>query len=193
MTRNSSSFFFLTYAEIRALNWLKGLFSSWVSRKKNCSKKTEKNARIIDKFQIRALFKDQHFVTTMTVVETRALNAFSQVFFNFLGNKKANNYINLVKELLVSLQDLGCKKSIKVHYLHIHLCEFPANVGHVMRSKESVSIRMSKWWKNIIKVDGTVTWWQITVGVWWEMPLAQFIKDWQKKKNFWCHNWLHLC
>ena len=67
----------------------------------------------------------------MTVVEARASNAFSTVVYNFPGNKKADNYIELVEELLVSLQDLGCKMGIKVHYLHSHLSEFPANLGDV--------------------------------------------------------------
>ena len=67
----------------------------------------------------------------MTVVEGRAWKAFSKVVHNFLGNKRADNYIELVEELLLSLQDLGCRMSIKVHYLHSHLSEFPANLGDV--------------------------------------------------------------
>ena len=72
-----------------------------------------------------------YFVTTMTVVEARAWKAFFKVVHNFLGNKRAKNYIELVEELLLSLQDLGCRMSIKVHYLHSHLSEFPANLGNV--------------------------------------------------------------
>ena len=67
----------------------------------------------------------------MTVVETRAWKAFSKVVHNFLGNKRVDNYIELVEELLFSLQDLGCRMSIKVHYLHSYLREFPANLGDV--------------------------------------------------------------
>ena len=70
-------------------------------------------------------------MTTMTVVEARAWKAFSKVVHNFLGNKKADNYIELVQELFLSLQVLGCRMSIKVHYLHSHLSEFPANLGDV--------------------------------------------------------------
>ena len=67
----------------------------------------------------------------MTVVEAGAWEAFSNVVHKFLGNKRADNYIELVEELLLSLQDLGCQMSIKVHYLHSHLSEFPANLGDV--------------------------------------------------------------
>ena len=63
----------------------------------------KKKAGIFDGPQIRTLLRDQYFVTTMTVVEARAWKAFSKVFHNFLGNKRADNYIELVEELLLSL------------------------------------------------------------------------------------------
>ena len=103
----------------------------------------KKKAGIFDGPQIRTLLSDQYFVTTMTVVEARAWKAFSKVVHNFLGNKRADNYIELVEELLLSLQDLGCQMNIKLHYLHSHLSEFPANLATLVRNKESVSIRMS--------------------------------------------------
>ena len=67
----------------------------------------------------------------MTVGKAKAWKEFSKVVHNFLGNEKADNYIELVQELLLSLQDLGCRMSIKVHYLHRHLSEFPTNLGDV--------------------------------------------------------------
>ena len=71
----------------------------------------------------------------MTVVEVRAWKAFSKVVHNFFDNKRADNYIELVEELLLSLQDLGCRLSIKVHYLHSHLSEFSANLGDVIEEQ----------------------------------------------------------
>ena len=91
----------------------------------------KKKAGIFDGPQIRTLLRDHQFVTTMTAVEARAWKAFSKVVHNFLGNKRADNYTELVEELLLSLQDLGCRMSIKVHYLHSHLSEFPENLGDV--------------------------------------------------------------
>ena len=91
----------------------------------------KKKPGIFDGPQIRTLLRDQYFVTTTTVVEARAWKAFSKVVHNFLDNKRADNYIELVEELLLSLQDFGCRMSIKVHYLHSHLNEFPANLGDV--------------------------------------------------------------
>ena len=65
----------------------------------------------------------------MTVVEAQAWKAFSKVVHNFLGNKRADNYIELVEELLHSLQDLGCRMSIKVHYFHSHLGDVSEEQG----------------------------------------------------------------
>ena len=91
----------------------------------------KKKAGIFDGPQIRTLLRDQYFVITMTVVEARAWKAFFKVVHNFLGKKRADDYIELVEELLLSLQDLGCRMSNKVHSLHSHLSEFPANLGDV--------------------------------------------------------------
>ena len=91
----------------------------------------KKKAGIFYGPQIRTLLRDQYFVTTMTVVEARAWKAFSKVVHNFLGNKRADNYIEFLEELLLILQDLGCQISIKVHYLHSHLSKFSANLGNV--------------------------------------------------------------
>ena len=49
----------------------------------------------------------------------------------FLGNRRDYNYVNLVNRLLESFHKLGCNMSIKVHFLHSHLDEFPANLGDV--------------------------------------------------------------
>ncbi|KAJ8405133.1 hypothetical protein AAFF_G00321240 [Aldrovandia affinis] len=67
----------------------------------------------------------------MTAVKARAWNAFTNVVQNFLGNKKDDNYREIVEELLLSLRALGCRMSIKVHYLHSHLSKFPDNLGDV--------------------------------------------------------------
>ena len=91
----------------------------------------KKKAEIFDEPQIRMLLRDQYLLTTLTVIEARAWKAFSKMVHNFLGNKRVDNYIELVEELLLSLQDLGCQMSIKVHYLHSYLSEFSVNLGDV--------------------------------------------------------------
>ena len=92
-------------------------------------RKRKKKAGIFDGPQIRTQMRDHNFITTMTEAEARAWTAFSNVVQNFLGKKKADSYEEIVEELLVSLRDLGCRMSIKIHYLHCHLDKFPAHLG----------------------------------------------------------------
>ena len=67
----------------------------------------------------------------MSTVEQRAWSAFKETVKNFLGNHKAENYKEIIKELMSSFRKLGCNMSIKVHYLHSHLDKFPENLGDV--------------------------------------------------------------
>jgi hypothetical protein len=53
------------------------------------------------------------------------------VCLNFLGNIKAKNYKELVKDLLNAFQTMGCNMSLKIHFLNSHLDFFPLNLGIV--------------------------------------------------------------
>ena len=55
---------------------------------------------IFDGPQIRALFEDKNFMRKMTVNEKAAWQRFKSVCENFLGNKKSENYKELVEEVL---------------------------------------------------------------------------------------------
>ncbi|KAI6650067.1 hypothetical protein LOD99_6282 [Oopsacas minuta] len=65
----------------------------------------------------------------MNKEEKRAWQALSNVVSNFLGNKKASNYKELVTELIDSYHAPDCNMSIKIHYLRDHLDRFPDNLG----------------------------------------------------------------
>lgn len=86
-------------------------------------------AGIFDGPQIRQLTKDTQFRNSMTELELKAWTAFVSVMQNFLGNKKSENYIELVEDLLLQLKNMGCNMSIKLHFLHSHLDRFPENLG----------------------------------------------------------------
>ena len=47
---------------------------------------------------------------------------------NFRGNRKAENYQELLEDMLSKFKDLGVKMSIKVHYLFSHLDRFLTNL-----------------------------------------------------------------
>jgi len=48
-----------------------------------------------------------------------------------LGNIKADNYKEIVKNSLDRFRLLGCNMSIKVHFLFSHIENFPDNLGDV--------------------------------------------------------------
>ncbi|KAI6648813.1 hypothetical protein LOD99_7075 [Oopsacas minuta] len=86
-------------------------------------------AGIFDGPQIRSLIRNTGFVQSMTNLESSAKCAFVLVVNNFLANNKANNYINLINDMLYKFIDLDVNMSIKVHYLFSHLDRFPENLG----------------------------------------------------------------
>ncbi|CAH2100954.1 unnamed protein product [Euphydryas editha] len=47
----------------------------------------------------------------------------------FLGNKKSENYEEIVNNLLKNFHDMGVNMSLKIHFLHSHLNFFPENLG----------------------------------------------------------------
>ena len=81
--------------------------------------------------QLRQMFASETLENKMTAVEKRAWFAFKNVVAGFLGNNKEENYTELVEELLDSFRTLGCRMSLKVHYLHSHLDFFRPNLGAV--------------------------------------------------------------
>ncbi|GBP52738.1 Probable tyrosyl-DNA phosphodiesterase [Eumeta japonica] len=86
-------------------------------------------AGIFDGLQIRQLTNDTQFRNSMTELELKAWTAFVSVMQNFLGNKKSENYIELVENPLLQLKNMACNMSIKLHFLHSHLDRFSENLG----------------------------------------------------------------
>ena len=52
----------------------------------------------------------------MNETEKEASQAFRGVIDEFLGNKKDPNYKELVKKLIKSYQNMGCRMSEKLHF-----------------------------------------------------------------------------
>ena len=61
----------------------------------------------------------------MTDMESAAWQSFVLVTQDFLGNQKAENYKELVKDMLSKVKDSGVNMSIKIHYLFSHWHCFP--------------------------------------------------------------------
>ncbi|GBM98950.1 hypothetical protein AVEN_231688-1 [Araneus ventricosus] len=65
----------------------------------------------------------------MNEAQRKSWTSFVAVVGNFLGKRKAENYVEGVNEIRNSFKSLGCNMRIKVHYLHCHLDRFPKNLG----------------------------------------------------------------
>ncbi|KAJ4435952.1 hypothetical protein ANN_18575 [Periplaneta americana] len=66
----------------------------------------------------------------LSVTERIAWRAFKNVCSNFLGHSRAENYIELVVETMLSAYDkMKCNISLKIYFLHSHLDFFPPNLG----------------------------------------------------------------
>ena len=51
-----------------------------------------------------------------------------EVVHKFLGNYKSDDYRNVVQSMVTNFQELGCRMSIKLHFLDSHMDYFPENL-----------------------------------------------------------------
>ena len=54
---------------------------------------------------------------------------FAEVVSKFRGNAKCSDCKPIVENMLACFEALGCRMSLKVHFLHAHLDYFPQNLG----------------------------------------------------------------
>ena len=62
-------------------------------------------------------------------VEKKAWTATVAVINNFLGNKKAENYEELIRNVIEAYREMKVNMSLKIHLLCDHLDFFPSNLG----------------------------------------------------------------
>ena len=72
-------------------------------------------------------YQDEYFDTLLQGDEKAAWDSFKFVVKGFLGHRRAQNYEELVNNLLQSYQNLSCNMSLNIHFLHTHLDFFPEN------------------------------------------------------------------
>ena len=114
--------------------------------------------------------------------------SFKIVVKGFWGNRRAENNLELVSNLLQSYQKLGCNMSLKLHFLHSHLDFSQRIVVQWMMNTENVSIKTFLQWKRDIKGNGTGLCSPTTAGLWQVMSLPWNTSDRQngKKHDFVC-------
>lgn len=80
---------------------------------------------------IRKVIRDPEFEKQLNKEELAAWIAFVKVVKGFLGNNREDNYKSLVLNLLKTYKAMGCRMSLKIHFLHSHINFFPENLGAV--------------------------------------------------------------
>ena len=78
--------------------------------------------------QISTMLKSESLDVKMNEIEKEAWQAFRGVVNGFLENKRNQNYKELVKKLIKSYQNMGCRMSVKLHLLCSHLDFFQENL-----------------------------------------------------------------
>jgi hypothetical protein len=81
----------------------------------------------------------------------------------FLGNHTAENYHEIVSDLLMAYKPMGCNMSLKVHFLGSHLDFFPENLGAVSDEHRDF-IRAFTTWKSGTRASGASVCWLTTDG-----------------------------
>jgi len=121
--------------------------------------------------QIWDLIKDEYFDRLLQGDEKAVWDSFKFVVKGFLGNRRAQNYGDLVNNLLQSYQKLGCNMSLKIHFLHSHLDFSQRIVVQWMMNMENVSIKTFLQWRRDIKGNGPGLCSPTTAGLWQGMSL----------------------
>ena len=111
-------------------------------------------AGVFDDPQILKLIKEPNLQHSMNEIELAGWLSFLEVAQCFVGNRKADNYKDIVQKLLDNFQALGINMSIKVHFLHSHIDRFPEILGDVSDEQVKDFIKTFKLWKSDIRVDG---------------------------------------
>jgi hypothetical protein len=86
--------------------------------------------------QIRELIKYENLEGDLNEVGKSAWQAFKNVTKSFLGNHKAENYHEIVSDLLTAYKAMGYNMSLNVHFLDSHLDFFPENLVAVSDKHE---------------------------------------------------------
>ena len=88
-------------------------------------------ARIFTGPEICSVIIDSSLPASLNEMELEVWSSFFNVVKKFLENHKAENHHQLIQNMLKSCERMGCRMSLKMHFLHSHLDFFPANLGAV--------------------------------------------------------------
>ena len=78
---------------------------------------------------IRRLIEHEPFNHYLEPIQLNAWKAFQDVISSFFGNIKSPDFERKVANLIQAFEKMGCRMSIKMHFLDSHLDWFPDNLG----------------------------------------------------------------
>ena len=81
--------------------------------------------------QIWEVLKDTDFEELLNLKELRPREAFKSVCSGFLCNIRVPDSQACIEKLVKSYDDMGCRMSLKIHFLHSHLNFFRPKLGAV--------------------------------------------------------------
>ena len=81
--------------------------------------------------QVKVLLASETLEGKMNDVEKAAWRGFRDVVAGFLGNNKDPNFRFLISRMIIAYERMGCRMSLKLHYLHAHIAFFRENLGDV--------------------------------------------------------------
>ena len=79
--------------------------------------------------QAKKIIECDEFAKLLNRKQKTAWNSFAAVAHGFLGNHKAENYVQLVQTLIKNYVKMGWRMSLKVNILDSHLDKFKENMG----------------------------------------------------------------
>jgi len=119
--------------------------------------------------------------TYFRVTRKKPWDAFRLVSTNFVGNIRAENYKELIEDMLSLYHKRGCNMSLKIHMLYSHLDIFPDNCGMVSDEHDELLIRKLQRWRNFIRKSTPLPCWLTTVGLSSEILLSIYTSDRQSE------------
>ena len=81
---------------------------------------------------IKIILASEELVEQISDLERNVWQAFRMIVEGFLGNHPRDDYAIMVLNLIESYEKLGCRMSLKLHFLHSHLDFFRDNLGNVI-------------------------------------------------------------
>ena len=143
--------------------------------------------------QIREVLKDTDFEELLNLKELRAWEAFKSVCSGFLGNTRVPDYQACMEKLLKSYEDMGCRMSLKIHFLHSHPNFFSPILGAVSDEHGE------RFHQDITKMESNYqgkwnpAWWETSAGCSGVTSRRQNTPDLLRKHTFDCLWYYELC